>query len=189
MIIGLFVRHFKIYKGAKYIPFGLNQKENFNLFIGQNGAGKSSILEALNCYFNNSEFIYHSNEKRSEAFVSPLFLIKKSELINYDKKVQSLIPIISEVLLNLSFSSSTNFKPYESFFKQQEFLKTVEETHYIFTNAFWPQSDNNNQYFITFDNIIKKKIQEIDEFKDDKHYYSVMLKLRSDIIKNYSFLY
>ena len=53
MIIGLFQRHFKIYKGAKYIPFGTNQKEMFNLFIGQNGAGKSSILEALNCYFNN----------------------------------------------------------------------------------------------------------------------------------------
>lgn len=189
MIIGLFVRHFKIYKGAKYIPFGLNQKENFNLFIGQNGAGKSSILEALNCYFNNTEFIYHSNEKRSEAFVSPLFLIKKGEITNYDKKVQSVIPIISEVLLNLTYSSSTNFKPYESFFKQQVFLKTLEETHYVFTNAFWPQSDNSNLFFITFDNIIKRKVQEIDEFNDDKHYYSVILKLKSDIIKNYSFLY
>ncbi|WP_281299394.1 AAA family ATPase [Flavobacterium limnophilum] len=189
MIIGLFLRHFKIYKGANYIPFGLNQKEMFNLFIGQNGAGKSSILEALNCYFNNSEFIYHTNEKRSESFISPLFIIEKNELLNYDKKVQQIIPIISETLLNLSFTSSTNFKPYESFFEQQLFLNGLKETHYIFTNAYWPQTDNSNQYFITFDNIIKKRIQEIEEFKDEKAYTSIILKLKSDIIKNYSFLY
>ncbi len=171
MIIGLFQRHFKIYKGAKYIPFGTNQKEMFNLFIGQNGAGKSSILEALNCYFNNSEFIYHSNEKRSEAFISPLFLIKKDELVDFDKKTQEIIPIISESLLSLSLTSSTNFKPYESFFEQQKFLNTLKETHYIFTVAFFPQNDNNQQYFITFDNIIKKKIQEVEEFNDEKHYF------------------
>ena len=189
MIIGLFQRHFKIYKGAKYIPFGTNQKEMFNLFIGQNGAGKSSILEALNCYFNNSEFIYHSNEKRSEAFISPLFLIKKDELVDFDKKTQEIIPIISESLLSLSLTSSTNFKPYESFFEQQKFLKTLKETHYIFTVAFFPQNDNNQQYFITFDNIIKKKIQEVEEFNDDKYYFSTIQKLKSDIIKNYSYLY
>ncbi len=189
MIIGLFQRHFKIYKGAKYIPFGTNQKEMFNLFIGQNGAGKSSILEALNCYFNNSEFIYHSNEKRSEAFISPLFLIKKDELVDFDKKTQEIIPIISESLLSLSLTSSTNFKPYESFFEQQKFLNTLKETHYIFTVAFFPQNDNNQQYFITFDNIIKKKIQEVEEFNDEKHYFSTVQKLKSDIIKNYSYLY
>src|SRR5690554_4365628 len=100
MIIGLFQRHFKTYKGAKYIPFGINDFENFNLFIGQNGAGKSSILECLNCYFNHSEFIYHTNEKRSEAFIAPLFLIKKEELSKYDKKSQILIPIISNFFIN-----------------------------------------------------------------------------------------
>jgi ABC-type cobalamin/Fe3+-siderophores transport system ATPase subunit len=189
MIIGLFQRHFKTYKGAKYIPFGTTQKEMFNLFIGQNGAGKSSILEALNCYFNSSEFIYHSNEKKSEAFVAPLFLIEKDELLNYDKKVQQIIPVISDTLLNLSLSSSTNFKTYESFFEQQKFLKKLKDTHYIFINAFWPQNDNSDQYFITFDNLIKKKIQEIDEFNSEKSYYSVVSKLKSDINKNYSFLY
>lgn len=64
MIIGLFQRHFKTYKGAKYIPFGIKYCKNFNLFIGQNGTGKSSILECLNCYFNHSEFIYQLNKFR-----------------------------------------------------------------------------------------------------------------------------
>lgn len=43
MLVGVFLRHFKIYKGARYIPFGLDELENFNLFIGQNGAGKAQF--------------------------------------------------------------------------------------------------------------------------------------------------
>ena len=190
MIIGLFQRHFKTYKGAKYIPFGITDFENFNLFIGQNGVGKSSILECLNCYFNHSEFIYHTNEKRSEAFIAPLFLITKDELSKYDKKVQTLIQIISAYLIdNLNVLSHSNYKPYESFHPQQEYLKTSTDSHYIFTIAFWPQTDNSHQHFFTFDSLLKKKIQENGEFKEDKEYQNTINKLKSDIHKNYKFLY
>lgn len=77
MLIGVFLRHFKIYKGARYIPFSFNKAENFNLFIGQNGAGKSSILEALDSFFNNRDFIYNTHQNKFDAFIAPLFLIKK----------------------------------------------------------------------------------------------------------------
>lgn len=189
MIIGLFLRHFKIYKGAKYIPFGINNVENFNLFIGQNGAGKSSILEALDTFFNNSEFIYHTNEKRSEAFISPLFLIKKEDVKKFDKLSQIAIPIISDSLLEMNINSSSNYKAYTSFFEQQNFLKTISDSHFVFTIAYYPQSDYSNQNFITFDNVIKKKIQENDEFKDSKNYAKLISTLKSDIHKNYSYQY
>lgn len=190
MIIGLFQRHFKTYKGARYIPFGINDFENFNLFIGQNGAGKSSILECLNCYFNHSEFIYHTNEKRSEAFIAPLFLITKEDLTKYDKKVQILIQLISSYLIeNLNVLSHSNYKQYESFHPQQEYIKNFMHSNYIFTVAFWPQTDNSNQHFFTFDNILKKKIQESPEFKEEKEYHNIINKLKSDIHKNYKFLY
>ncbi|REC50292.1 AAA family ATPase [Chryseobacterium pennipullorum] len=188
MVIGLFQRHFKTYKAAKYIPFGINEFENFNLFIGQNGAGKSSILESLNCFFNNSEFIYHTSEKKSDAYIAPLFLIKKDELSKYDKKVQQIIPIISNALLEVNISQS-NYKPYESFKDQQTFLKTLKDTHFIFSIAFWPQTDNSNQSFFAFDSLIKKKIQELDDFKDQKVYQSTTSKLKLDILNKYKFLY
>jgi AAA15 family ATPase/GTPase len=96
MIIGIFLRHYKIYKGANYIPFGINQIENLNLFIGQNGAGKSSILEALDTYFNQREFIFHTSEKKTEAFVAPLFYIPKEDLQKkFSKNSQKAIPTIS----------------------------------------------------------------------------------------------
>ncbi|MCG9910445.1 MAG: ATP-binding protein [Flavobacteriales bacterium] len=189
MIIGLFQRHFKTYKGAKYIPFGIKEYENFNLFIGQNGAGKSSILECLNCYFNHTEFIYHTNEKRSEAFIAPLFLIKKYELSRYDKKSQALIPIISNFFINtLDISSHSNYSQYSSFMDQQAYLKRISESHYVFTIAFWPQTDNSSQHFFTFDNLLKKKILEYPEI-GIKEYESSINKLKADIQKNYKFLY
>lgn len=190
MILGLFQRHFKIYKGAKYIPFGINDFENFNLFIGQNGAGKSSILECLNSFFNHSEFIYHSNEKRSEAFIAPLFVISKNDLERYDKKVQILIPIISSFLIdNLNVFSHSNYKPYESFHHQQIKLKSMKESHFVFTVAYWPQSDNSQQHFFTFDNFLKKKIQDHEDFKENIEYEKTISKLKSDINRNYKFLY
>jgi predicted ATP-dependent endonuclease of OLD family len=189
MIIGLFQRHFKTYKGAKYIPFGINDFENFNLFIGQNGAGKSSILECLNCYFNHSEFIYHTNEKRSEAFIAPLFLIKKEELSKYDKKSQILIPIISNFFINtLDISSHSNYSQYSSYIEQQANLKLISESFYVFTIAFWPQTENSNQHFFTFDSIIKKKILENPEIIAKEYELSIN-KLKADIQKNYKFLY
>jgi energy-coupling factor transporter ATP-binding protein EcfA2 len=187
MIIGLFQRNFKIYKNAKYIPFGTNQKEMFNLFIGQNGVGKSSILEALNCYFNQSEFIYHANVSKLEAFVAPLFLIKKENLKDYTKDVQLIIPIISDVLLNIKKESDINFNPYGPFFKQQNFLKTLSDTHYIFINAFWPEKANSDKCFITFNSLINDAIKT---FKDDaKWYKNTIEQFKQDIFKNYSFLY
>ena len=188
MIIGLFQRNFKIYKNTKYIPFGTNQKEMFNLFIGQNGVGKSSILEALNCYFKHSEFIYHANTNKHEAFVAPLFLIKKENLSDYAKDVQLIIPIISNFLLTLKKEQDSNFQVYENFFKQQPFLKTLSETHYIFINALSPQSEDYEKCFITFNSMIRDEIKK--EVKSDVAWYKKTIEqFKTDIYKNYSFLY
>lgn len=189
MIVGLFLRHFKIYKGANYIPFGKKNIENFNLFIGPNGAGKSSILEGLDTYFNNREFIYHTNEKRSEASVAPVILIEKNELINFSKSSQRAIPIISDFLLGISESQSANYKPYNSFFIQQKSLKKLIDTHYIFFVAHWPQNERNEEVFITFDSAIKKKLKEVEEFNEDKKIDKLLVDLKNDILHYYSYLY
>ena len=54
MIVGLFIRNFKIYQNINYIP--LSKGKLFSAIVGENGAGKSSILEALNSYFNNFDW-------------------------------------------------------------------------------------------------------------------------------------
>lgn len=190
MLIGVFLRHFKIYKGARYIPFGINELENFNLFIGQNGAGKSSILESLDSFFNNNEFIVHFSEKKNEAFVAPAFLIKKDELNKFDKQVQKIIPIISDLFFDLDQNKSSNYNSYNDFFKQRDYFLKYRNTHYLIAYAFfsYPEKESNN-IFLTFDSYIKKGIKESQIVRDDKEQNKVLIALRNDLIKNYSFQY
>jgi predicted ATP-dependent endonuclease of OLD family len=75
MIIGLQVRHFKAYKNIKYIPIGY--EHNFVAYSGENGAGKSSILEALDTFLNNKAWLLTKNTNSSDSYICPLFLIPK----------------------------------------------------------------------------------------------------------------
>ena len=93
MIISLFLRHFKIYKGITYIP--ISEGCGFSSLIGENGVGKSSILEALDFSINkkNNTDWPVNNEAKSDGglsgtnipFISPVFLIKKDFLKNTKK--------------------------------------------------------------------------------------------------------
>ena len=95
MIIGLELRHFKIYKGIKYIPIA-KINERFSSFIGDNGIGKSSILEALNVLFNDSiEWNINQEAKnqrglsektRNQPYIMGLFCIPKSYVLPKDKQ-------------------------------------------------------------------------------------------------------
>lgn len=189
MLVGIFLRHFKIYSGARYIPFGTSQIENFNLFIGQNGAGKSSILEALDCFFNGSEFILNASEKKDEAFVAPVFLIKKADLDKYEKTVQKIIPFISDFLFDLKQSTSANYDVYANFFKQKDNLKKLREEYLLLTFSFYPFPEKEDLFFLTFDSVIKGHIRKSLDTLSDKDLKKALHKLKSDILKNYSYQY
>lgn len=191
MLVGLFLRHFKIYKGARYIPFGIKKTENFNLFIGQNGAGKSSILEALDSFFNNRDFIYNTHQNKFDAFVAPLFLIEKATLKKFDKDVQKIIPIISEFFFNeVDVSNSKNYTQYNNFFEHRDCLKQYLETHYLVLSTHSPNGDMIDNAFITFNrSIINKITAEHEEYKSEKELKKVLEKIKSNLIQIYSYQY
>lgn len=84
MIISLFVRHYKIYQGAKYIRLrNIESDNNVSIYLGDNAVGKSSILEALDTYFNESDWQRTLGTKTNEAFISPFFVIDKVKLNNF----------------------------------------------------------------------------------------------------------
>lgn len=86
MIVGLFIRHFKVYQGVNYISICDDYDSKFTSFIGDNGVGKSSTLEAINTFFNSRYWNVTKATKKSQAFIAPVFLIKKTDLL---KKVYS----------------------------------------------------------------------------------------------------
>lgn len=189
MIAGLFLRHYKIYKGASFIPFGINQLENLNLFIGQNGAGKSSILEALDTFFNGRQFIVHNTEKRTEAFSAPFFMITENEFKKYSNKSKLIIKTASDFLISTQESQSTNYKPYKLFFEQKEKLVEYYPTNYFFLFATWAEQERNQEVFITFDDKIKKKILESDEITTEIELQKALNTLKAEILNFYSYQY
>lgn len=88
MIIGISIKYFKTYSATNYIP--LSNGQNFNGIVGNNGIGKSSVLEALDCLFHNGEFNFNTAVRKSgqdatNPHIVPFFLIKKdSKIISED---------------------------------------------------------------------------------------------------------
>lgn len=78
MITGIIIRNFKTYKGINYIP--ISNGSNYCGLIGQNGIGKSSVLEALDCFFNKKTWNKNIDANKSEeSYVMPIFLIEKNK--------------------------------------------------------------------------------------------------------------
>lgn len=83
MIAGLFLRYIKTYSGYNYIP--LTDSDPFCGIVGENGIGKSSVLEALDCFFNDRTWNYHTSVSKKGTStrppqIVPVFLVEKSEL-------------------------------------------------------------------------------------------------------------
>lgn len=188
MIAGLFLRHYKIYKGGSYIPFGVKQLENLNLFIGNNGAGKSSILEALDTFFNSRQFIVHNGEDRSAAFVAPLFIISEFDLKKFSETSKLLIKLISKELL-VTIQESQNYKVYKQFFEQREEIVKKYPDHYVFLYGVGADQGKDKEVFIAFHNHIKGEILKTTEIDDEQKFQRALATFKSEILSFYSFQY
>lgn len=105
MIIGVFLRHFKTYSGTNYIP--LSSGSNFCGLVGNNGIGKSSILEAFDSLFNGKDWNINSGLKKASTAIAgphivPVFMIKKSELSNNYHDIANLL---TELAINFDEKS------------------------------------------------------------------------------------
>lgn len=95
MLIWLYLRHIKAYKNIRYIPIW--SEYNFNSYIWNNWVWKSSILQALDSFFNNKEWQINKSAlidwiktKTNTPFITPIFLIKKEDF-QKDKAVLEII--------------------------------------------------------------------------------------------------
>jgi len=81
MIIGLFLRYFKTYQGINYIP--LTDEDKFCGLVGNNGIGKSSILESLDTLFNARAWNLNTVAKKrgtssAKPQIVPIFMLQRS---------------------------------------------------------------------------------------------------------------
>ena len=163
MITSLFLRHFKIYKGINFIP--LSEGYGFSSLIGENGAGKSSVLEALDCAFNkrntkdwpiNNEAKYEGGLGGANApYISPVFLIKKDKL--KVKKIDDQKPFeIAERLSSFLWTTNvkTKSKSLEEFYKHRDELKLAYDPEKYCLIVIGRRFNENGIFFGSFQNAV-----------------------------------
>ena len=136
MLVGLYLRHIKTYKNIHYIPIG---NHNFVNYLGKNGSGKSTIIEALDIFFNanqeysiNKSVVSYSKNSNFPFFV-PIFLIDKTKIPNKTKENFSLL---SDLFWNTEEKEITSINrrsgsEAKEFFRLRETLLEYKETHFL----------------------------------------------------------
>ncbi|MDH4870518.1 AAA family ATPase [Pseudomonas sp. BN515] len=137
MIFSLLLRNFKTYQGINYIA--LSNGRTFSALVGENGAGKSSVLEALNSYFNSADWNFNHTLSKGfqerEPFICPILLIEKSRLpaLSHDWLINKLSEMTWKSKI-ADFNPSVKIHA-ELFFQQRGELSSSginESTHYLF---------------------------------------------------------
>ncbi|WP_068471943.1 AAA family ATPase [Saccharicrinis aurantiacus] len=196
MITSIFLRHFKIYKGITFIP--ISEGVGFSSLIGENGVGKSSVLEAIDYAINKKHNDWPiNNEAKNEGvggknfpYIAPVFLIKKAKLRSAKtadqelfKKAEKLSDFIWENNLKSKSKSSSEFNKHKnelakSYNKDDYFLLIVGKKHNnnsIYFGGYQTEID-----FIGANPSIKSTDEEIQTYF--KGFYDY-------IISHYSYLY
>ena len=102
--------------------------------------GKSSVLESLDVFFNKRSFNRNINNNRDEAYITPIFCIKK-ESIEFSEDEKSLVEKYSSVVWDIISKEPTTptinynyielFKALNKHFVSIADNNITEESHYI----------------------------------------------------------
>lgn len=183
MIIGIFLRHIKTYKGITFIP--LSDGSSFCGMVGENGIGKSAVLESLETFFHNSEWNINNEHiaktKKNIPYIIPIFLIEKDKL-KLTPEERNYIEKIDSTLRN----NSTTDLPSKSIEVGQQVITHIQKVITGLTNdsnyyiiALGLNSDTSKSFGI-FNKVITNQFKEFD-FQETNSKLSDNLK-KIDII-------
>ena len=134
MIAGVILRNFKTYSGINYVPLSLGGR--FCGLVGNNGIGKSSVLEALDSLFNGKDWNYNDIVKRSGFLVTrphvvPVYFIEKTALSNEILIASKISDVIWEI--EESDIIYQNREAFKIFKEQRDVLKRdfIQEDYYL----------------------------------------------------------
>ena len=189
VLIGLFLKGIKSYENTIFIPTVKNNKP-FSFFIGENGVGKSSILEALDIFFNKTrEWNINKNiKKKNEVFIAPVFLLKKSSIdIQDDHKVEyeEYLASITNTLLSWDIQKTSNIKSnswvndFYNFLDELKKINNIDDYFIVIASTHYEKKQDN--LFFTFRKLIEDNISNYDQEKMKKFF---------EFIRNlYSYIY
>lgn len=171
MIIGIFLRHIKTYKGINFIP--ISDSSSFCGLVGENGIGKSTILESLDAFFYHKEWninIEHvAKTNANMPYIMPIFLIEKkkirlsSEEIAYIEKIDQALRSNDPSELP-SVSREIGLKAFEHIQKTISNLDKPDNYYFVTLGL----NKDHTKTFGLFKNTIMAHF-EISDIHDEKH--------------------
>lgn len=184
MLVGLLLRHYKNYGNLRFIPLLDTPDYKFSIIIGNNGVGKSAILEAINVVFNHSRiWNVTQEEKKTESYICLLFLVPKSMVVG---KPKTDIELVSSYLWSDDSDKNANVVGNESLKQFIDFKnglkKEYEKTHYFVMVG--SQYDIQGAFFGSFNKSIHSLLGETDEEQIDR-----ASKQKDYILSLYSYVY
>lgn len=197
MIVSIFLRHFKIYKGINYIP--ISEGVGFSSIIGENGCGKSSILEALDFCFNKKGATDWpiNNEAKSDGisgdnfpFIVPVFLIHKDKLRKENKSDSEhylSAKSLSDFLWKTTIKGKGKF--YEDFYKHREILSNVYDSEEYFLLFSGKKYNDPGVYFGSFHNQLTFINDKPLENYEDSELQKFFKGFYEYLISHYSYIY
>lgn len=205
MVVGVFLKNYKVYDGIKFIP--VTYDEYFAAYFGQNGVGKSSILEALDTFFNGRPWNAFKSGKGGNGYVNipyivPVFLIKKDEVQTSLKKWIPIIENLSNYYWNVK--SLDNSPEGNTFIEFRNILieKVNKDIFYLIAlgiredepkNIFFGTFQRQNNFFEHLGLKRSEKKTQNEKYKDEDDIIAEHFKngyeLLSDIRDLYHYIY
>ncbi len=182
MLIGCFIRGYKVFPTVTFVPFLSKDETALSIFIGDNGVGKSSVLEALDLAFNDREWNFNNVSKRSEAFVCPLFLIKKSTC----QIKSAALPLVSDLFWGYQQPvTQNNFsnEGMDNFILFREELKHWANPSDYYLVSAGVNSDKETYFTSTLDNKVRNSLRPKSISGSDLN------ELKKSIFDLYKFIY
>lgn len=183
MIAGIFIRNYKCYKNITFIPFYHGDGGGLNIFVGSNGAGKSSVLESIDVVLNGVDsrsWPTTQGQKKDRTGISPIFLIDK-EKYDFDEREQA----ISDVFWSYNFNEIDSSESTERFFLWRDQLREMRlnERFLLFSIG----KNYEGKPFLTTNLTLNNKI--LNQTKRSGVSKDCVAKLQQKIFNIYSYVY
>lgn len=187
MITGLLVRHYKNYSNMHFIPICDNTTRKYSIFVGNNGVGKSAVLEAIDVVLNDGFWNVSSGQKKSEAFICPIYLVEKDRV---SSSMKLKVATFSEFLWNLDHSVNPIFKSNEELkkllqYKNELKKKYFDDYYFVMIGREW---EGTAAYVATVPDIIKSELASRLNIEIDKC-QAVLDEIKSEIESLYRYIY
>ena len=184
MVLAAILRNFKCYKGIHVVPFCDDDVFDMNIIIGDNGVGKSAILEGLDTFFNDAPWIVNNDlkGKKTEVSVGVVMLVLKNFVDGFlDAREQQIMSEISDLFWTVDETNPV-LRQYAAFFDIRKKILNHRDKYYLFIAG--REYEQKDILFLSFTKLVNGAITI-----DPKPSAQTLSKLVDKVLSLYSYIY